>query len=389
MKKAIIPLLALFILLAVGYFALFSGSASFKQTLDPGVSVLKITHADSADFQIVVGGTDRITADLEGPADETKKARFFRSGGTAEFGFSEDWKQVSGTITVPQGTLLDISQSEKSGLTVRDGKGERKTGGAGSFLVDTVSASSITLGGGGATIIGWDDVVVWDPDTWDVFDLDEDDEGEGTENEISGNETPEAPDCSIGSQSIRNYCCSLQNTTVSHAECPGNWIFDNTLRGCRYRCDTVSPNQPPPSSPPADCSVGAQEVRDYCCAREHSGQQGGDCVGKWVFNNEILNCAYRCLTAEELEQYYHEDGADEPIDPISQLCSHSSTQEEQDRCCDDNLKNNLSIGPHPGFPDCIGKWHFEDNECQFQCATYEEMVQILGELRRQAEQNQE
>ena len=381
MKKAIIPTIALLIILVVGYFALFSGPASFKQTLDPGVSVLKITNADSANVQIVVGNTDQITVDLNGSAGEVKKTRFFRYGGTAEFGFSEDWKNVSGTITVPQGTLIDISQSNKSGLTVQDGKGERKASGAGSFLVDTGSVSGIKLGSDGTTIIGWGDVIVWDPDTWGAFDLGGEGEGEKPENT-----PPEPPNCSIGSQSIRNYCCARQNATASHAQCPGNWIFDNTLRDCRYQCNTNSPDAQPPQTPqpPANCSVGAPEVRDNCCAQQHLGQDGGSCIGKWVFNNEILNCAYRCLTAEELELYYHEKGTDEPTDPTSRLCSNSPTPEEKDKCCNDNLKNNLSIGPHPGFPDCVGKWHFVDKNCAFQCASYEEMTQILNELRRQA-----
>ena len=135
-----------------------------------------------------------------------------------------------------------------------------------------------------------------------------------------------------------------------------------------------------------DCSVGAQSERNSCCAQKHEGEYQG-CLGSWNFNNAAKACDFDCdsggSAGDSVGQGGSEGDGDSYDDPISNYCAVLNNEDDKSLCCNDSLKNDLSTGPRPGFPDCIGTWYFDgDSGCEFECADRAEMIEILNQIKQ-------
>ncbi len=395
--KKIIALGVVFVgMLALGavVFLMPKPTTQIIQSVPAGSGVFKIKQAHNSNIRIVPGYTTRITLDLEGPQDELKKVRFFRIGGNTELNILDEWENVSGTITVPEGTIVDIDIPDEEG-----GKSDFIRLGGGSSV--TINDMEVRVTGGGTTPpppppTQPDDVTGDDePETTQYNPADDDDDAEddepqttqydpGADDDTGDDDTgddepettqyePEGPSdpnirCSINlRQEDRNDCCQTAFADEPHPECAytGYWLFNYHTRLCYYHC--FHP-----------CNVGTAEQRNTCCADEYYYDTTPPCIGNWTYESITSGCSYECLSEDELEEYFGDDDT-ERTDFVSQACSQHSNP---DTCCDYNLKNEISIGPRPGFPDCIGKWDFDEATalCSFSCSDYGEMLEILEQL---------
>ena len=407
MKKAYLLAIAIVVVLIFfAYLRLFSTQANYQQVLDSESGVFALENPDNADIKIITAKTDKITVDLNGSADEIGKVSFYKKDGVTTFAFSDQWQELSGTITVPEGTLLDIKLAKSSNVALNDSKGKSNIKKATSFLVDTNSMNSLGINGStnDISIDGWGDIILWDAGKWALLTGnggqpggEGEGEGEG-KGQVTGQEQEQGADCSIGSQSIRNYCCERKQKNADKPFCDGygHWVFNNTERQCGFECETK------PASKVTDCGTGSQQERNSCCGTANSASQRPACVGEWRYNNSTRLCEFHCFTDEELKEHFSSGGSNNGGGTNNnggqtgnngeelRFCEDFPTKQEKDECCDYNLKTPLSIGPHPGFPDCIGKWYFDDtNGCQFKCAEYDEMQAILKELKEKAQAEQE
>lgn len=397
MKKAYLLIIAVaLILIAFAYIRLFSAQANYKQVLDSESGVFVLENPDNANIRIITAKTDKITVDLNGSKNEIGKISFYKKNGITTFTFSDEWQKLIGTITVPEGTLLDIKLSDSSNIALNDSKGKSNAKKTDSFLVDTNSMKSLNVNGdtNDISIDGWGDVILWDTEKWVLLTGDEDGVGGGDESQ--GDDEEQAPEqgvsCSTGSQSIRNYCCERMQKNANKPFCNGysHWVFNNTEKQCDFECEPKEIE-----NKNADCSIGSQQVRNSCCVTANKSVGGPGCIGEWRFGNMARACEFYCYTEGEIEEHLggggsNNGGGTNNNDEETRLCEDFPTNQEKDECCDYNLKNPLSIGPRPGFPDCIGKWYFDDlNGCQFRCAEYGEMLEILKELREKAAAEQE
>lgn len=166
----------------------------------------------------------------------------------------------------------------------------------------------------------------------------------------------------------RDRCCQVVNANKSHPECEGNWMFDYFSRLCVWYC------------PPQDCTQKSnQEERDQCCATQNQTKPTPPCPGEWVFSASKQLCEFQCLSIDRINR----DPTPYEIDMTSAYCVNTYTDKnDRDQCCDEFLKHPLSIGPRPGFPDCIGTWSILPGtaRCDFRCVTHEEMIEILKKL---------
>jgi len=176
-------------------------------------------------------------------------------------------------------------------------------------------------------------------------------------------------------QEERNQCCQEVNADAPHADCEGYWLFDYHTRLCFWHC------------PPVDCSApDSQAERDSCCVTQNENEPTPPCAGDWIYDTEKLACLYKCTDFSK--GYEH---TDEEIDETTKYCTNTYTDpNDVNKCCDDYLKHPLSLGPRPGFPDCIGKWSIKPGttQCKFECSTYEEMQEILKELKANTQQEE-
>lgn len=170
-------------------------------------------------------------------------------------------------------------------------------------------------------------------------------------------------------QSQRNFCCQVNFENEPHPNCQGSWVFDYHSRLCTWLC------------PEENCSTKTSvDEKDACCANKNANQLTPPCEGKWTFANDKDLCEFQCLGYPEVT----ERRAPDTINQVSQYCTYTYPEkQDQNICCDAFLRHPLSIGPRPGFPDCIGKWVVKPggNACEFECSTHENMIEILKELR--------
>lgn len=338
-------------------------------------SVLILENFDKSKIRIVTTDADEIILDLKGAAEDILSIIQAESGIYTELAFSDETSGVTGTIFVPEGMLIDVSLSENKMITIDDIGGNKIIVGEDSFLVDTNTLNSFTVDDSGNLFLdAWGDLTVWDDEEWDSLDGNNSD---GTQDIIY---------CGIGSQSIRNYCCETENPGSDTPACDGerHWIFDNTARDCSFVCeidDTVEVEEI------IDCGVGGQAERNLCCADQYTGEYQG-CLGAWRYNNVSQSCEFECDIVDNFTEPVDPD-EDEVIsygNPVSDYCVTIISEEDRDLCCNDTLKNNLSSGPRTGFPDCIGTWNFDvQSGCAFECAEHADMMEILNELRQQAQ----
>lgn len=416
-KNHIIIIVLLGVLLVgIGYFSFSEKETSFKQTVQQEEGILKLKNVGNGNLRIITAKTDYISVDLNGPKDELDKIRFFKTGSGTEFELSEEWKDVSGTITVPEGMLIDLDIPENTDNTNDDSVSHliRLGGGSGgnSYNTITINDSGVSLDDGNN-----DEPNDEDEDSQEG-DNQEDDNDTSTDSGDSGgnlppDEDPGTPDdgnpppaedpgtpddegdegdnedtppivdpifdddpigqesevCSIKTrQEDRNDCCARVNVDTEHPICSydGYWLFNYHTRLCFYHC--FHP-----------CNIGTQAEKDLCCVNQNYYSTTPGCIGDWVFDSLTFSCAYKCMDEDELEDYFGETDSNEYVDLISQACAAHT---DQDMCCDYNLKNELSIGSRPGFPDCLGMWDFNDTntKCEFRCSDYGEMLEILEQL---------
>ena len=172
-------------------------------------------------------------------------------------------------------------------------------------------------------------------------------------------------------QEERNACCAQVNATSPHEDCEGYWLFDYNSRLCYWHC------------PPQDCSnPTTQSKRDSCCATNNENKPTPACFGEWIYDNTNSLCEYQCAEINSNGEHDPEE-----IDQTSQYCINTYTDENDiDKCCDEFLKHPLSLGPHPGYPDCLGTWSVKPgtNTCQFACVTHEEAIEIMKKLKKNA-----
>ena len=382
MKKFLIGILVLFVLMLGGaYVKLFSKQANYRQALDAtSGGVLVLNNLDNANIKIVVAKTDKITVDLEGGDDLLSKTSLNRTNALlAEFGLLGDGTGVTGTITVPEGTVIDVNFSGGKNLLITDASGQEAVTGAGSYVIDTSTVSSVNVtSDGGVSVVGWGDVVILEDD-WTPIEASS--QGTGNDGPIDNPSNPTQVDCGVGSQSVRNYCCESVKENEPAPACTGfgHWVFNNALQACQFFCESEDEEE--------DCSIGSQLQRDSCCAAQHSGEYQG-CIGNWAFNNSNHMCQFNCDSSNPDDNGVGNDSgsnSEEPeySDPVSQFCSDIILDADKDTCCNDALQNPLSSGPRPGYPDCIGKYYFDsDDGCLFRCAEHTEMIQILNEIKQ-------
>ncbi|MBI5421993.1 hypothetical protein HZA44_02570 [Candidatus Peregrinibacteria bacterium] len=331
---------ALFLVLAIGFgFFLTRGNrnpATFNQTLPSDNGILRIGNAENATLKIVTAPTSDIVVDLKGPANEVGKIRLFSgSGGDSRFDLPEDWGSVTGTLTVPEGTVLEMTPSKKTNLIVQDSTGTRNSVNQKPFLVDTRYMTQIQVDKNGVGIQGNGPVGIADTPL-------------NGPTEPGGQGTGNGPlTCGFGPQTLRDRCCARENIGTPTPPCLGNWIYGNLARACEYQC-----------APPADGFFGDQP---------QTGGQTGTPNGNTNPGGSSEPGAV--------------PGA-APQDAPSRLCI-GYPRNERSQCCENNLGNSLRIGPRPGFPDCIGHWIFSPTtlNCDFRCADYGEMLNILETLR--------
>lgn len=388
MKKYFVIALVLVAALVFGaYFSLFSKQVQYQKTLGATTSsVLVLDNFDRSKVRVVTGNTDKITVDLKGSEEDLSGLTHEEDGIFKRFGISSEFSSLAGTITVPAGTLIDVNLSENADLKVSDLKGNQDLQSPDSFLVDSTTLNSFEFSGGGSILLNsWGDLTVWDDQTWDPVDDTPSDSGSSDEPVY----------CGIGSQAIRDYCCVEQNVSTPEPACDGlgHFVFDNTLRDCAFRCDPPEEGgegEGEEVSEPVDCGIGGQSERNACCAGQHTGEYQG-CLGSWLYNNSSAECQFQCDEYDP-EQSPPPGGSTEETgfdDPVSIYCNTIQDPDDRDLCCDDTLKNPLSSGPRPGFPDCIGKWHFDDETgCQFECADYIDMIQIINQIKQNSQQEQ-
>ena len=231
-------------------------------------------------------------------------------------------------VSVPKGTLVELKPSRNTPVLITDKNGQRPGSSGKALFVDTTNVTKIQTGKSGIGIEGNNPVDV------------EDESLHGTSGESGTGEG--LTGCGFGAQMLRDRCCARQEAEASTPQCPGKWAYNNTSRLCEYQCAI----EEPPAQNPADQNNG------------DTGNGAGGANGGIVPN----------------------PGA-KPEDPTSQTCM-SYSGDARSQCCDERLRNPLRIGPRPGFPDCIGMWHFDPHtlNCGFQCADYGEMLRILDEL---------
>ena len=388
MKKIylIVGAIVAVLLLGAGYFVFFKNETQLKQTVQADGGILHVDNISNSNIRIVTGQTNQIILDLTGPEKELEKVRFFKVGNDTEFELSEEWKNVRGTITVPQGTLIDLDIPDESG----DDKESDfiRLGGGSTYYTINISDSGVSFNDDEPETTQYDPEADQGDD--DDNGQDEDDQGGDTppppsppppptppEDEDDEPETTQyAPEESLDPndrcnielrQENRNECCQENFADSPHDECAdmGYWLFNYNTRLCYYHCFH-------------SCSIGTEEDQDECCAIEHYYDTTPPCIGEWEYGDAASGCVYQCLTEEELEEYFG-DNEDNNTDAVSQFCSGHNNP---DQCCDYNLKNELSIGPRPGFPDCLGRWEFGEAQslCSFRCATHGEMLEILEQL---------
>ena len=380
MRKYIIILLGVIVFfLAIAYVKLFTKQTAYQKTIAAtSKSVLVLENFDSAKVKIVTSKNKEIKVDLDGPAEDILSILMRESGIYTELEFTEGLSEVTGTITVPEGTLIDVSLSKERMVTIDDIGGTKSIPRENSFLLDTNNLSSMTVDDSGDVVISSPgDLIVWDDEEWDPLDGN------------TGGDTQSIVYCGIGAQAIRDYCCELENSDEGVPACNGigYWFFDNSTRDCAYGCEEAGEEE----VVVLDCSVGGQVERNSCCASQHVGEYQG-CIGSWRYSAALQECEFKCDVFDQMTEPEEdeEDGDDSFTygDSVSDYCSGVIRDQDRDLCCDDALKNSLSSGPHPGFPDCIGKWKFDaQTGCKFECAEHAEMMEILNELRQQAQQN--
>ena len=382
MRKYILIMLAVIVFfLVIAYVKLFTKQTAYHKTIaSTSGSVLILENFDHAKVKIVTTKSDEIKVDLKGPAEDILSILRRESGIYTELEFSGEDSGVTGTISVPEGMLIDISLSEGKTVTIDDIGGKTSVVNENSFLVDTNNLNSLAVDDSGNVYMkSPGDLVVWDDEEWDPLDGNN---GDGTEGPVY---------CGIGGQAIRDYCCELENTDKEAPECNGvgHWFFNNAARDCDFACEETAGGDS--GTEEADCSVGGQIERNLCCSSQHAGEYMG-CMGTWRYNAALHDCEFGCYGSdytEEPEESGDEGGGGSSFsygDPVSDYCANVTSDEEKSLCCNDILKNNLSTGPRPGFPDCIGNWVFDvANGCEFECAEHAEMIEILNELRQQAQ----
>lgn len=384
MKKIYLFIIAIVVVLMVAaYIRLFTAQTGFRESLTAQANVFIVENVDNTRIKIVTGDASKVIVDLEGAEEELDKISY---DGKSKFSFSSEWQELAGTITVPEDTLLELHLSKESDVIIND----ENLGNSDSFLIEMSDVAFITFKDGinEVEIDGGNSNDVWDTDEWNYLD---DETQEEQVNEQSGGEGEgegEGEDCSIGSQIVRNYCCDrLNEDNVSFPYCDGygHYVFNNSFSECEFQCDPEEEEE----EEEVNCSVGSQSVRDQCCVNENYYVQTQECLGEWRFGNVDKECFYHCYTEQEIQELFGGGGGGGST--VSEYCSDFNGEDDKDECCDYNLRNELSIGPRPGFPDCIGRWYFseEDEICDFRCAEYGEMLLILEELKQRAAENKE
>ncbi|MBN2096823.1 hypothetical protein JW752_05545, partial [Candidatus Peregrinibacteria bacterium] len=151
MKKVIAILVVLGGVLILGavVFLMPRPATQLTQSVPAGSGVVTIKNLHNSSIRIVPGRTSKITMDLEGPEDELKKIRFFRAGSDTEIEVSDEWKGVSGTITVPDGTWIDLDQPDEEGDGEEEASNFIRLGGGSSITIDDDKV--IVTGSGGGT----------------------------------------------------------------------------------------------------------------------------------------------------------------------------------------------------------------------------------------------
>jgi len=373
MKKPFIIILVIIVFLLGGlYFKLFAKQASYHESVGATDTVFYMRNIGKSNIKIIVADTDQITVDLKGDEDSIKKVRFFKvSDSSAEFSFLDEDADISGTITVPEDTVIDIQLTGETDIKISDVKGRKTIPDKNSLVVDASSVDSVDIGQE-ISINSSEESVVLDTGIFDSHGDSDNGENEGQE---------DSSPCSIGSQIVRNYCCERLKEDEPEPVCSGHghWVFNNLTRTCEYFCED---DEEEPEV--IECSIGSQETRDQCCTQQNADAESPGCIGEWRFNNLTRVCEFHCYTPEELEAYY--GGRHGSPDTTGELCSDFDTAQDKDECCDYNLRTPLSLGPHPGFPDCIGKWYYdEEYGCQFGCSDYIEMFEILKQIQQSNE----
>ncbi|QQR83196.1 hypothetical protein IPJ72_05320 [Candidatus Peregrinibacteria bacterium] len=289
--------------------------------------------------------------------------RFFRvNDDTIKFRYADGRLEgsISGIIVVPHNVSIDLTQLINQNVIVQDDRGRRL----------------YTPSSGFGNVVG-QDTITFIPD--------------GTI-QISG----------VGT--IQSDAPASSGVTLPPPSNPFNNSNSTTSNGPVQLDTGVGPSNPNPNgelpvvpNTPAtfpQCGVGSQAVKDQCCYHVYHNTPTVNCSGSWGFNESEQRCAFTCFDGqppvpEEPNPVIPTPGVPQ-TDPVSLTCSKQVTVDGQNVCCDDNLSNQLHIGPRPGYPDCIGRWVFNKQafECQFRCSSFGEMKEILQELRSRQEQRE-
>lgn len=371
--------------------------SELKKTIPASGGVLKVSRVGTSNIYIIPSHTNDISFDLKGDSKDLDRVRFSTLGNNTELIIPDNTGAITGTIYVPEGMLVDLPYKNDSAPDSGSSNFIRLGGGSPYQSVtleeDQISFNNSPHDSGGNPSVPTNGNPSTNPNMNPpgtnppnpqpdptepnpvppvqppIVPINPDPEPPIYENDPVGY-TPEQ--CTIKlKQEYRNECCQQTNEETPDSGCDygGYWLFNYHTRLCFYHC--FHP-----------CNAGTQEERDSCCADENYYASTPGCIGNWKFDNTVRTCEYQCLSEEELESYYNQDDPLEYRDFVSEACSSHNNPNE---CCDYNLKNQLSIGPHPGFPDCIGRWEFPVGTlgCNFRCSDYGEMMDILKQLQDQ------
>jgi len=321
------------ILIAALFFGLLK-SNSFKGPIEVNGGTLRVKNADLSNLIFQVGDTDHIYADVKSKKDFNEKTRFFSSSGEeTTFDFSDYWDDIWGTIIIPEGITLIIEPGKKTNFKINSKS--TSSGGSGSITVNSSDISTIQF---------TEDTII-----------------------IESEDDLEAEEDGGGNQYITNP--------------PDDEVESNT-EGEDTNSSNEDEDEEGGSGTPSDPEEGC--IDDVCCQLDHQDDPTPVCLGGWIYDEAEDDCIYYCPTAEgDIEE--PENNNEDDRDTISILCEDNETNEDRSECCNEALKNPISIGPRPGFPDCIGTWQFDEKDkvCIFKCAEHAEMIEILKEIQQQ------
>ena len=223
----LLVLIAAILLSGLLYLLFFSGGSE-EGTLFKG-DRLTLKNTEYAHLTIQTGEGDIIHSDLK---DKSGKIRFFSVGeGDDSFEFSEEWKDIFGTITVPDNILIVIDNQKSVPFFITHRGGSSSGSSSSPIQIETSLINKINLNGEELAIEGNTPITITPNE-----------EGGSTTTPTSNtsNSDEENDDSEEGDEEEcrDDSCCSLTNQNTPTPVCLGSWRYNVSLGECEYHCPT-------------------------------------------------------------------------------------------------------------------------------------------------------